>query len=146
MKVLAQNSPLSDLHEKVESGERITDDDALRLFESRDLNALGALASLAREKKVGNKATFIVNRYINYSNYCILSCQFCSFARKKRNDDGFELTLDEMVIKAKEALEMGVTELHIVGGLPPSLPFAPFPRLCAWSSGRSSACSWSAAR
>ena len=124
MKVLAQNSPLSDLHEKVESGERITDNDALRLFESRDLNALGALANLAREKKVGNKATFIVNRYINYSNYCILSCQFCSFARKKRNDDGFELTLNEMVIKAKEALEMGVTELHIVGGLHPSLPFA----------------------
>ena len=124
MNPLTQNSQLVDLQAKVEGGERLNDDEAMRLFESRDLNALGALASVAREKKVGDKATFIVNRYINYSNYCILSCQFCSFARKKRDGDGFELTVDEMVAKAKEALDMGVTELHIVGGLHPSLPFA----------------------
>ena len=124
MNLIAQKSPLVDLYEKVESGERITDDDATRLFECRDLNSLAALANLVREKKVGNRASFIVNRYINYSNYCVLSCQFCSFARKKRDEDGFELTTDEIVIKAKEALALGVTELHIVGGLHPSLPFS----------------------
>ena len=123
MNPLPQHNPLADLHAKVEAGERLTEADALRLFESHDLNALGAMASVAREKKVSDQATFIVNRYINYSNYCILSCQFCSFARKKRDGNGFELTLDEMVAKAKEALGMGVTELHIVGGLHPSLPF-----------------------
>ena len=94
MNSLAQHKALADLHAKVEVGERLTEADALRLFESRDLNALGAMASVARERKVGDTATFIVNRYINYSNYCILSCQFCSFARKKRDGDGFELTLD----------------------------------------------------
>ena len=124
MNLIAQKGSLADLYEKVESGERITDDDAMRLFECRDLNALGALANLVREKKVGNHASFIINRYINYSNYCILSCQFCSFARKKRDDDGFELTIDKVVAKAKDALTLGVTELHIVGGLHPSLPFS----------------------
>ncbi len=124
MNLIAQKGPLADLYEKVESCKRITDDDATRLFECRDLNALASLANLVREKKVGSRASFIVNRYINYSNYCALSCQFCSFARKKRDDDGFELTTDEIVIKAKEALALGVTELHIVGGLHPSLPFS----------------------
>ncbi|HLP78904.1 MAG TPA: CofH family radical SAM protein, partial [Candidatus Paceibacterota bacterium] len=62
--------------------------------------------------------------YLNYSNYCILSCQFCSFARKKRDADGFELTIPQMVEKAREALKLGITELHIVGGLHPSLPFS----------------------
>ncbi|MGB9602455.1 MAG: CofH family radical SAM protein, partial [Limisphaerales bacterium] len=68
-------------------------------------------------------ASYLLNRYINYSNYCILSCQFCAFARKKRNGDGFELTIDEIVEKAREAQSYGATELHIVGGLHPSLPF-----------------------
>ncbi|MCU0784864.1 MAG: radical SAM protein, partial [Verrucomicrobia bacterium] len=77
----------------------------------------------ARQKKVGNRASYIINRYLNYSNYCILSCQFCSFARKKRDADGFELTIPQMVEKAREALKLGITELHIVGGLHPSLPF-----------------------
>jgi aminodeoxyfutalosine synthase len=115
---------LSDLYEKVAAGERISESDALRLFESKDLNAVGAIADLARRKKVGNRASYILNRYINYSNYCILSCQFCSFARKKRDADGFELTVPEMVEKAREALKLGITELHIVGGLHPSLPFS----------------------
>ena len=115
---------LTDLHTKVETGERLNEAEALPILESRDLNALGAIASLARARKAGNRATFIVNRYINYSNYCILSCQFCSFARKKRDGDGFELTIDEIVTKAKEALKLGVTELHIVGGLHPSLPYS----------------------
>jgi aminodeoxyfutalosine synthase len=118
-----QNSDLRDLYDKVAAGERINEAEALRLFESRDLNALGAIADLARQRKVGRRATYIVNRYINYSNYCILSCQFCSFARKKRNGDGFELTIEEIVRKAREALQLGITELHIVGGLHPSLPF-----------------------
>jgi aminodeoxyfutalosine synthase len=119
-----QRSELRDLYDQVAAGERISEADALRLFESTDLNALGAIADLARQKKVGNRASYIVNRYLNYSNYCILSCQFCSFAKKKRDADGFELSLPQMVEKAREALKLGITELHIVGGLHPSLPFS----------------------
>ena len=124
MQFFIQRSPLRDLYEKVAAGERTSDVDALRLFESKDLNAVGAIADLAREKKVGNRASYILNRYINYSNYCILSCQFCSFARKKRDADGFQFTIPEIVQKAREAVDLGITELHIVGGLHPSLPFS----------------------
>ena len=119
-----KHSELRDLHDKVVAGERLTEADALRLFETKDLNALGAMADFARARKVGNRASYIVNRYINYSNYCILSCQFCAFSRKKRDQDGFELSIDQIVQKAREALALGITELHIVGGLHPSLPFS----------------------
>src|SRR5207302_11121210 len=74
--------------------------------------------------KVGNRASYILNRYLNYSNYCILSCQFCAFARKKRDADGFQYSTEEMVELARQALPIGITELHIVGGLHPSLPFS----------------------
>ena len=124
MNFFVQRSELRDLYDKVAAGERLSETDAVRLFESKDLNALGAIADLARQKKAGNRASYIINRYINYSNYCILSCQFCSFARKKRDADGFELTTAQIVEKAREALAIGITELHIVGGLHPSLPFS----------------------
>jgi aminodeoxyfutalosine synthase len=124
MNFFVQRSELRDLYDKVAAGERISEADALRLFESKDLNTVGAIADVARTRKVGNRASYIINRYLNYSNYCILSCQFCSFARKKRDGDGFQLSVEQMVEKAREALKLGITELHIVGGLHPSLPFS----------------------
>lgn len=123
MNVLIKTGELSDVWDAVAGGRRITEKEALRLFGSKDLNGLGALARMAAERKVGRRATYILNRYINYSNYCILRCQFCSFARRKRDGNGFELTIEEIVAKAREALALGVTELHIVGGLHPTLPF-----------------------
>jgi aminodeoxyfutalosine synthase len=124
MNLVIEKSGLRDLYEKVVAGLRLSDEEALRLFESRDLNAIGAIADFVRQRKVGNRASYILNRYINYSNYCILSCQFCAFARKKRDADGFEHSVEEIVQKAREALSLGITELHIVGGLHPSLPFS----------------------
>jgi aminodeoxyfutalosine synthase len=123
MSLLLQYSDLRDLYDKVAAGKRISDADALRLFESKDLNAIGALADFVNRRKNGDRASYIINRYVNYSNYCILSCQFCSFARKRRDRDGFELGIEDIVGKAREALTLGITELHIVGGLHPSLPF-----------------------
>jgi aminodeoxyfutalosine synthase len=119
-----QRSELRDIYDKVVAGERISEADALRLFETKDLNALGAIADFVNQRKNGRRASYIINRYINYSNYCILSCQFCSFARKKRDADGFQHSVEEIVEKAREALQIGITELHIVGGLHPSLPFS----------------------
>src|SRR3954463_6125945 len=119
-----EQSGLRDIYEKVAAGTRISEADALRLFETKDLNALGFIADLVRERKNGNRASYILNRYINYSNYCILSCQFCAFARKKRDADGFQYSVEEIVQMGREALGLGVTELHIVGGLHPSLPFS----------------------
>src|SRR6478736_9302607 len=124
MHFFVQRTELHDLCEKVAAGDRLCDADALRLFESKDLNALGAIADLARQRKTQNRASYIINRYINYSNYCILSCQFCAFARKKRDADGFQLSVEEIVQQGREALAVGITELHIVGGLHPTLPFS----------------------
>ena len=127
MHFFVQRSGLRDLYDKVAAGERISETDALRLFESKDLNAVGAIADLARQSRLGgasNQASYILNCYVNYSNYCILSCQFCAFARKKRDADGFQFSVEEIVQKAREALHLGITELHIVGGLHPSLPFS----------------------
>jgi aminodeoxyfutalosine synthase len=83
-----------------------------------------AEADRANQQRNGLRASYIVNRYINYSNYCILSCQFCAFSKKKRDADGFQLSSAQIVEKAREALALGITELHIVGGLHPSLPFS----------------------
>jgi aminodeoxyfutalosine synthase len=123
MNFALRNSNLRDIYEKVANEERISEEDALRLFQSKDLNAVGAIADFVRQRNCGNHASYILNRYVNYSNYCILSCQFCAFARKKRDADGFQFTVPEIVEKAREALAIGITELHIVGGLHPNLPY-----------------------
>ena len=114
-------SSLRTIAEKVERNERISDRDALTLYEANDLNALGILASLVRERKNGNIATYILNRYINYSNICVLSCQFCAFAAKKRDPHAFEHSIEEIVAAVQDALGSGITEVHMVGGLHPSL-------------------------
>jgi aminodeoxyfutalosine synthase len=119
-----EDAGLGDIGAKVTAGERLDEQEALRLFHCPDLNAVGWLADLSNQRRNGLRASFILNRYINYSNYCILSCEFCAFSRKKRDKDGFELSVEQMVCKAREALAHGITELHIVGGLHPSLPFS----------------------
>jgi aminodeoxyfutalosine synthase len=112
---------LRPIAEKVEAGQRISEADALALYRSNDLNALGMIANVLRERKNGNYATYIHNRYINYSNICILSCQFCAFAAKKRDAHAFEYAIDEITSAVQEALALGITEVHMVGGLHPSL-------------------------
>ncbi len=99
---------------------RLTDAEALRLFQSPDLNAVGARANAVREAKNGNVAYYILNRHINYSNLCVLDCDFCAFYRRPGQEGGYELTLDQIVAKAKTALQQGITEIHLVGGLHPT--------------------------
>src|SRR6266516_4401593 len=112
---------LRPIAEKVEAQQRISEADALTLYRSNDLNALGMIANVVRERKNGNYATYIHNRYINYSNVCILSCQFCAFAAKKRDAHAFEYAIDEIIRVVSDALCLGVTEVHMVGGLHPTL-------------------------
>src|SRR5438874_10412061 len=112
---------LKPIAEKVEAQRRISEPDALALYRANDLNALGMIANVVRERKNGNYATYIHNRYINYSNVCILSCQFCAFAAKKRDAHAFEYAIDEITQVVGDALPLGVTEVHMVGGLHPTL-------------------------
>src|SRR5213594_1789316 len=112
---------LRPIAEKIEAKARISEDDAIALYRSNDLNALGMLANVVRERKNGNFATYIHNRYINYSNICVLSCQFCAFAAKKRDAHAFEYAIDEIIRVVRDALGLGITEVHMVGGLHPTL-------------------------
>ena len=122
-KIIAR-AGLTDIAEKVFSAQRITDAEALRLYETKDLNALGYLSNHVRERKNGIVATYILNLYLNYSNVCILSCQFCAFARRPHEKEGqFTYDIEEMTRQAKEAYDKGITEIHMVGGLNPKLPF-----------------------
>ena len=119
MNKLLERSELRDIYEKVEAGQRINEADGLRLYASHDLAAIGAMANLVRERKNGNVAYYILNRHINYSNICILDCDFCAFYRRRREAGAYEYNLPQMIEKAREALTLGITEIHIVGGLHP---------------------------
>ncbi|MEA3209670.1 MAG: aminodeoxyfutalosine synthase [Chthoniobacter sp.] len=112
---------LRPIYDKVVAGARVTDAEALALYASNDLNALGTIANVWRERKNGNVATYLHNQYINYSNVCLLACQFCAFGARKRDAHAFELTPDEIVAKVRQGLALGVTEIHMVGGLHPTL-------------------------
>jgi aminodeoxyfutalosine synthase len=121
MKLSLIPSTLRPIAEKIGRNERISEQEALQLYQANDLNALGIMANTVRERKNGNVATYILNRYINYSNICVLSCQFCAFAAKKRDAHAFENSADEIVAAVQEALASGITEVHMVGGLHPTL-------------------------
>jgi aminodeoxyfutalosine synthase len=112
---------LRPVFEKVRDGQRITDAECLGLYASDDLNALGMIANIIRERKNGNIGTYIHNLYVNYSNHCILRCQFCAFGARKNEAHAFELTAEEIENRVRAGLEMGITEIHMVGGLHPSL-------------------------
>ncbi len=112
---------LRPIAEKVEARKRISEADALQLYRTNDLNALGIIANAVREQKNGNYVTYILNRYINYSNLCVLSCQFCAFAAKKRDAHAFERSIDDIASAVRAALGLGITEVHMVGGLHPTL-------------------------
>src|SRR5215472_5803605 len=112
---------LRPIAEKIEAGSRISDADGLALYRANDLNALGMIAYVVRERKNGNFGTYIHNRYINYSNICVLSCQFCAFAAKKRDAHAFEHAPSEIIQAVADALPLGITEVHMVGGLHPTL-------------------------
>jgi aminodeoxyfutalosine synthase len=113
---------LRPIYDKVVAAERINEDEAARLYRSTDINTLGLIANIVRERKNGNRATYILNRYINYSNICILSCQFCAFGARKRDPHAFELAIPEIVETTRQSLRLGITEVHMVGGLHPTLP------------------------
>ena len=123
----SQNIELQQIAQKVHAGERITEGDALVLFEKADLSFVGALANFVREKKHGDKTYFNRNFHIEPTNLCIYTCKFCSYSRliKQRGDDSWEYTMDDMMNIVKKYDGQPVTEVHIVGGVLPQydLPF-----------------------
>jgi aminodeoxyfutalosine synthase len=116
---------LGDIRDKVVNGERISEGDALRLFESKDLAALGSLANHVREKRHGDLTFYNRNVHLNATNVCVASCKFCSFARPddKAASDGYTMSVDQAVEHVLSKRSLGVTEVHIVNGLHPDLPW-----------------------
>jgi aminodeoxyfutalosine synthase len=109
---------------KIEAGVRISDEEALTLFASEDLLAVGELAALANARSNGDKVYFNVNRHINYTNICVNRCTFCAFSRENAYEEGgYTLALNDILRRAAEAAAAGATEIHMVGGLHPDLPF-----------------------
>ncbi len=118
------DAALRPVAEKVASGQRLDFDDGMALWNSRDLFTIGALANAVRESMHGRRAYYNINRHINYSNICALSCKFCEFHRKRGETGAYEYDLEEIYRIAGQADAAGATEVHIVGGLHPWLPFA----------------------
>lgn len=116
---------LQRVSDKVLSGSRITGEDAITLFHSDDLFALGNLASHMAEKRHGKNAYFVVNRHINPTNICVNRCRFCAFSRSKGEKGAFAFTVEEILSKLREAAtgRHPIREVHIVGGLHPDWPF-----------------------
>jgi len=108
---------------KIDNGVRISDAEALELFESPDLLAVGELAAWANVLKNGDKVYFNVNRHINYTNICVNRCTFCAFSRTADDEGCYTLALNDILSRAAEASAAGATEIHMVGGLHPDLPF-----------------------
>ena len=124
MDSLVQNAGLGDILEKVQDGERISIDDGIRLFQSPNLLAVGYLANIVRERKNSNNAYFIYNQHINYSNICTNLCKFCAFGKDKDSDLAYEMTVEDVRQKVRERLSEPITEIHMVGGIHPDLPYS----------------------
>jgi 7,8-didemethyl-8-hydroxy-5-deazariboflavin synthase CofH subunit len=104
-------------------GAEVSEADAERLAQvtGRDLAALTLAADELRHRQAGDVVTFVVNRNINFTNVCIKHCGFCAFSRDHREEEGYLLPVEEVVRRAREAAEMGATEVCIQAGLPPKL-------------------------
>src|SRR5262245_42367146 len=114
---------LREIADKVESGERLSFEDGIKLFECADLIAVGALANQVRERINGDVTYYNVNRHLNYTNICISDCAFCGFYKRVRDPEGYEWSVEQCVEIARKAYQEGARELHIVGGLHPRLQF-----------------------
>ena len=115
---------LGDILEKVGKGQRLSQDDALRLYRNNDILAVGYLANIVRERKNGDNAYFIYNQHVNYSNICTNLCKFCAFGKEKGTDLAYEMTVNDIEAKVRERLHEPITEIHMVGGIHPDLPYS----------------------
>lgn len=124
------SSRLQDIADKVRYSERISDDDALVLFEEAALPFVGTLANTVRERLHGNTTYFNRNFHIEPTNVCVFSCDFCAYSRLyAKREEGWELTIEQMLDQVKKYDGIPVTEVHIVGGVHPKMDLKFFAEL-----------------
>jgi aminodeoxyfutalosine synthase len=119
-----QSAGLGDIEQKLGAGERLSFEDGVRLFECPDTHALGWLANREREKRHGARTYYNFNIRLEATNVCVASCLFCSFARLRPGDEGsYTMSLDQAWEKLRQRAGQPLTEIHVVNGLHPELPF-----------------------
>ena len=120
-----ERAGLGRIRDKVVAGERLSFDDGMALYGSDDLAAVGALANLVRERKHGDLTYFNRNIHVDPTNVCVAECIFCSFSRLKTGDpNAYLMEIDEVVGRVRDLQGTFLTEIHMVNGLNPDLPFA----------------------
>jgi 5-amino-6-(D-ribitylamino)uracil---L-tyrosine 4-hydroxyphenyl transferase len=114
---------ISVILDKSLSNKEISNSDAIKLFNSKDIETsiICLIADELRRRENGNIVTYVVNRNINFTNVCIKQCGFCAFSRDFRQEEGYLLPIEEIVSRAKEAWKYGATEVCIQAGLPPNM-------------------------
>ena len=105
--------------EKLLEGERLSLEDGMRLFETWDLPAVGRMADHVKSQRSGENVFFVLNRHLNPTNICVLSCSFCDYAKKKGDPDAYEMSMDEIL----GHVDNDIREVHMVGGHHPDWPF-----------------------
>ncbi|MGH9866600.1 MAG: aminofutalosine synthase MqnE [Candidatus Polarisedimenticolia bacterium] len=118
-----ERAGLEHIHRKVVEGERLTGDDGLRLYTCSDINAVGYLANLVRERRHGDQCWFVRNQHINYTNVCNKDCKFCAFYVRPGDPAGYTLSPEDVRRRAEEQLHEPITEVHMVAGINPRLPY-----------------------
>lgn len=114
---------LIDIYRKVDEGTRLSFEDGMRLFQTPNLTAVGYMANLVRERRHGKKTYFVANQHINYTNICNKFCKFCSFYAKKGGPEPYEMSLDTVRERLSWHRDVDLTEIHMVGGINPRLPY-----------------------
>ncbi|MBI2195353.1 MAG: aminofutalosine synthase MqnE [Planctomycetes bacterium] len=115
---------LGDLHSKVQLGERLSFEDGLRLYRCPDLNAVGYLANLVRERRNGGLTYYVRNQHINYTNICNKFCKFCSFYALPKDPRAYTLSLEDVRQRVRDFLDHPVSEIHMVAGINPKLEYS----------------------
>ncbi len=121
---LIAEAGLEDIHGKVLAGERLSAADGRRLYRHGNLPAVGYLANLVRERMHGERVYFVRNQHLNYTNICNKSCLFCSFYTLPKDPEGYVLSPDDIRARMETYSDMPISEIHMVGGVNPRLPYA----------------------
>ncbi|HEX3015737.1 MAG TPA: aminofutalosine synthase MqnE [Desulfobacteria bacterium] len=115
---------LENIYEKLAAGKRLEREDGVALLKTVNVVGLGYLANEFRQAKVGDKVYFNNNAHINYSNVCKVRCGFCAFGKDLGEKGSYTMSITEIAEKAEHYASLGATEIHIVGGILPELPFS----------------------
>ncbi|MCV0412201.1 5-amino-6-(D-ribitylamino)uracil--L-tyrosine 4-hydroxyphenyl transferase CofH [Nitrosarchaeum sp.] len=126
------DSSISEILNKALSDKEISAEEGLRLYNTSgiDFHLVGLVADEIRSRRVGDTVTYVVNRNINFTNVCIKQCGFCAFSRDFREEEGYFLPTEEIVRRAKEAQQLGATEVCIQAGLPPDMDGELYENIC----------------